>query len=75
MRRFEEKGWVTDSPPIVAVNENSGNPHYQPAETSYSRIGEGDFLLIDLWAKPAAPDAVYADITWVGFFGKQCRRR
>ncbi len=69
-RRFEEEGLITDSPPIVAVNGNAGNPHYSPSASSHSPLRKGDFLLIDLWAKPLGPDAVYADITWTAFYGK-----
>lgn len=57
---------VTDDPPIVAVNEHSGDPHYEPTAQKSSPIRPGDFLLIDLWAKEKSAEAVYADITWVG---------
>lgn len=69
--RFSDRGLHTDHPPIVAVNENSANPHYEPTQQHNSQIREDDFLLIDLWAKTPGEDAVYADITWVAFFGKQ----
>lgn len=69
MRRFEEETLETDLPPIVAVNENSGNPHYSPTGDSYSEIRKGDFLLIDLWARVKVRDSVFADITWTAFFG------
>ncbi|MFB3904753.1 MAG: M24 family metallopeptidase [Acidobacteriota bacterium] len=69
-RRFHENGLITDSPPIVAVNGNAGNPHYSPSESTHSPLRKGDFLLIDLWAKPLGPDSVYADITWTAFYGK-----
>jgi Xaa-Pro aminopeptidase len=36
-----------------------------------SVVGEGDFVLIDLWAKMDRPRAVYSDITKVGFVGSQ----
>jgi Xaa-Pro aminopeptidase len=65
--RCEAHDLITDSPPIVAANAHSGNPHYQPARDNYSAIHPGDFLLIDLWAK--AKGSVFADITWVGYFG------
>jgi len=31
---------------------------------------EGDFVLLDLWAKTNGPDGVYYDITWTGVIGK-----
>jgi Xaa-Pro dipeptidase len=64
---FEEEGLITDSPPVVAAQENAGDPHYGPSETKHRAIGEGEVLLLDLWGKLAAPGSVYADITWVGF--------
>ncbi len=67
--RFQEEDLMTDSPPIVAVNENSGHPHYQLSKETHSKIQKGDFLLIDLWAKFRQEEAVYSDITWTGFFG------
>jgi Xaa-Pro dipeptidase len=73
--RFDEHGLVTDSPPIVAVNGNAGNPHYSPSKSSVTPIGKDDFLLIDLWAKPAGPESVYADITWTAFYGREAPER
>ena len=70
LKRFQEERLMTNSPPIVAVNENSADPHYQPGATKSSKIHKGDFLLVDLWAKPATRNSVYADITWTGFFGE-----
>ncbi len=69
--QFQESGLVTDSSPIVAVNANSGDPHYQPSEDRNAAIRPNDFLLLDLWAKTAEANSVYADITWNGFFGDQ----
>ena len=70
MSRLEEAGLVTDSPPIVAVNQNSADPHYQPNADVSDQIARGDFLLIDLWAKSSSEAAVYADITWNAYFGE-----
>jgi Xaa-Pro dipeptidase len=66
---FTRRGLVADHPPIVAVNANSAMPHYEPSESRNSPIHRGDFILIDLWAKPSRQDAVYADITWTGYAG------
>ena len=64
---FEEEGLITDSPPVVAAQENAGDPHYGPSEKKYRPINENEVVLLDLWGKLPAPGAVYADITWVGF--------
>jgi Xaa-Pro dipeptidase len=76
LRRFEENGMTTSKPPIVAVNEHSGNPHYQPNSTSHAPIRRDDFVLLDIWAKKKSPaNAVYADITWTGFVGEEVPER
>ena len=66
---FREEGLVTDHPPIVATEANSGNPHYAPAAGAALPIRRNQIVLLDLWGKIDSPGAVYADITWVGFGG------
>ncbi len=70
MNEFDIRGYFTDHPPIVGVNENSANPHYAPDSKTFKQINEGDFVLIDLWAKVDKDSGVWSDITWVGFAGK-----
>lgn len=60
---------VTNGPPIVARNEHAGNPHFEPNAANSQPIGDGDVLLLDLWAKEPGDDAIYADITWMAFVG------
>lgn len=69
LQRFEEKGLVTSEAPNCSVNANSGNPHYEPTKEVHSELHEGDFVLIDLWAKKNKTGATYNDITWVGYLG------
>jgi Xaa-Pro dipeptidase len=66
MDAFEVAGLWAESDPIIGVNANSADPHYQPGPGRSAPIRQGDFLLIDLWAKEKAAASVYADITWVG---------
>lgn len=66
---FRQYDLVADGPPIVAVNQNSGNPHYMPSAEQSARIGEGDFVQLDVWGKKNTPGAVYYDISWTGFVG------
>jgi Xaa-Pro aminopeptidase len=66
---FRRENLVTDDPPIVAVNANAGNPHYEPRADHPVAIREGDLVLLDVWGKKNIPGAVYYDITWVGFVG------
>lgn len=68
-RRFRESDLILDHGPIVAVNANASNPHYEPSAELTQPIQRGDALLIDLWAKLDRPGAVYYDITWDAFCG------
>ncbi len=68
---FTQTGLTTDHSPICAVGPHSGNPHYAPGPGSDAPIREGDFVLIDLWAKLDRPRAVYSDLTWTGFVGTE----
>jgi Xaa-Pro aminopeptidase len=74
MDAFQRENLVTDDPPIVAVNANSGNPHYEPSAKHPVPIREGDFVLLDVWAKQNTPGAVFYDITWTGAIGKPTDR-
>lgn len=67
---FRRESLVADGPPIVAVNQNSSNPHYVPSAESFQPIVEGDVFLLDIWGKKNTPGAVYYDISWVGYVGK-----
>jgi Xaa-Pro aminopeptidase len=66
---FTSSGLAYDHGPIVAVNGNASNPHYDPDRDNSSEIRTGDLLLIDMWAKLDQPRAVYYDITWTGYCG------
>jgi Xaa-Pro aminopeptidase len=55
--------------PIVAVNDNASNPHYEPTAIVNRQIRPGDLLLLDMWAKFGNSDSVYYDITWTGHCG------
>jgi len=70
LEAFRRENLVTDDPPIVAVNANSGIPHYEPHADGSAPIREGDFVLLDVWAKKSTPAAVYYDITWTGVVGR-----
>jgi Xaa-Pro aminopeptidase len=67
--RFATEGLITDHGPIVGVNANASNPHYEPMEDTSSTIQRGDWLLIDHWAKLDQPGAPYYDVTWTAFCG------
>ncbi|HWR82823.1 MAG TPA: M24 family metallopeptidase [Candidatus Deferrimicrobium sp.] len=71
LERFKEYDMRTDFAPICAVDDNAGDPHYEPAADSAAKIAKGQLVLIDLWAKIKHAAGVYADITWVAFAGSR----
>jgi Xaa-Pro dipeptidase len=71
LSRFAEEGLTTDHGPDIAVNANASNPHYEPKQDASAEIKRGDLVLMDMWAKLDRPDAVFYDITWVGFCGQE----
>src|SRR5579871_385387 len=66
---FEKAGLFTEDGPIVAVNANMSDPHYEPTAERHQAIRKGDAVLIDMWAKLDQPHSVFYDITWTGFCG------
>jgi Xaa-Pro dipeptidase len=66
---FRREDLITEDLPVVAVNAHSGDPHYGPTPETSSAIKDGDFVLLDIWAKKKTPNAVYYDITWTGVLG------
>ncbi len=74
-QRFVEESIASPDGPIVAVNANASDPHYEPSPLLHSPIRPGDWLLIDLWAKGTVPGSVYADITWCAYAGDKVPAR
>ncbi len=66
---FRRENIIAEDLPIVAVNANSGNPHYEPKAQGSAQIKPGDFVLLDVWGKKNTPNSVYYDITWTGVIG------
>src|SRR5690606_6178061 len=71
LKGFEQNGLITDHGPIVAVNANASDPHYEPMAARCRPIETADLVLIDMWARSNKPQGVYYDITWTGFCGAQ----
>lgn len=65
---LKDDNMVTEGEPAVCVNANSALPHYSSHNVV---IKPGDFILIDLWGKINKPHSIIADITRVGFAGRQ----
>lgn len=75
-KRFEDQNLITDHGPIVAVNANASDPHYEPSEARHAPIRAGDLVLIDMWAKLSDNgNSVYYDITWTGYCGPTAPER
>lgn len=70
LARIAARGLQTYAPPIAAVNAHAADPHYSPPAQGSAPIRTGDLVLIDLWAKSAAPGSMYGDITWTGYVGE-----
>jgi len=75
MQEFQRRHLETPTRPNVSVNANSGNPHYEPSQERASPIQQGDWVLIDLWARYPGNHNVFADMTWVAYVGKQAPTR
>ena len=69
MEAFRRESLITEDPPIVGVNAHSGDPHFEPTSENSTPVREGDFVLLDLWAKTKDAHGVYYDITWTGSVG------
>ena len=67
---FRDEGLVSDSDPNVSAAANAGNPHYLPTPSAHRPIRKGEVVLLDLWGKLDRPGAAFADITWMGFSGR-----
>ncbi len=72
---FRDEGLVSDAEPNVSAAENAGNPHYLPTASQHRAIRANELVLLDLWGKLDRPGAVYADITWMGYTGRQVPER
>jgi Xaa-Pro dipeptidase len=69
LEQFRAAGLTTETGPIVGVNRHAGDPHYEPTAETSTPIRQGDFVLLDMWARLDRPDSIYYDITWTGFCG------
>ncbi len=75
MEAFAREDLITCDPPNVSANANSGDPHYEPSPAHSASIKQGDFILLDIWAKCNEPDSVFYDITWTGVIGTPSDRQ
>lgn len=71
LQHFSDHGMITDHPPIVAVNENGGNPHYETGTGANTKISANCCVLIDQWARHDHDDGIYSDLTRCGYTGSE----
>jgi Xaa-Pro aminopeptidase len=62
---FDEAGLESDAPPIVGAGQHTSDPHFSIVGDG-AVLTTGDVVQFDIWARQKTPDAVYADISWVG---------
>ncbi|HEX3435611.1 MAG TPA: Xaa-Pro peptidase family protein [Pseudacidobacterium sp.] len=72
---MERAGLITENGPNVSINENSSDSHYEPTAERSRKIQNGDFLLIDIWARKNRPNTCWYDITWTGVVGREPSER
>lgn len=73
LSEFKKKNLVTEKKnpiQIVAINQHAAIPHYFPPKTKSVIIQKNNLILIDIWAKLKENNSPFADITWVGYSGK-----
>jgi Xaa-Pro aminopeptidase len=67
-----EHGLEMSEPPVVAAGVHSADPGFLPAGERSERIAAGDVVIFSVAARQSSVrDAVYADLTWVGFVGER----
>jgi Xaa-Pro dipeptidase len=73
--QFARLGMEAGHFPIVAVNVHAADPHFFPRRETDTPIRPGDLLLIDLWTREPAANAIMGDITWVAYAGARVPAR
>ncbi len=72
---MHREGLIWEHCTNVSVGANSADSHYEPSAALSRPIRQGDFLLIDIWARLDQPDSCYYDITWTGVVGREPTER
>jgi Xaa-Pro dipeptidase len=64
---FVKEGFFTEHAPIVAFGKNTANPHYSPHPDSCAILEANMPIMLDIFCKLDKPEAIYADITKMGY--------
>lgn len=73
LSEFKKQGLVTEKKhpfPIVAVNKNTSVVHHFPKKQKVNIISNNSLVMLDIWARLKEKNAPFADITWMGYAGK-----
>lgn len=69
-RALAERNLEPAELPVVAAGAHSADPGYVPTPERSERIARGDVVVLSVAARQrGVRDAVFADLTWVGFVG------
>ncbi len=70
LRALADRGLEAADAPVVAAGAHSADPTYVPTPERSERIVAGNVVLLGIAARQRnVRDAVFADLTWVGFVG------
>lgn len=67
---IKETPLVMEEPPFLGVDEHASDPGYEPVQGKCKAICEGSRLIIDIAGKLPDKDAIYYDISWCMYVGK-----
>lgn len=70
MGKLKMNGLRTDFAPIIAFRQNTSFVHYHPSRYS-KKLKPESLILIDIWARLKEKNSPFADITWMGYYGKK----
>lgn len=72
IRRFKRYSLKSDTwRPIVSFRKNTSTVHYYASIKSTKRLQLESLILVDIWARLNKKGAPFADITWIGYYGKK----
>jgi len=70
--RFKNYNLKTDTwRPIISFRENTAHVHYYASEKNAKKLKPESLILVDIWARLNKKSAPFADITWMGYYGKK----
>ncbi len=71
--KFKAEGLITQKEypaQIISFDENTSFVHYYPDVNNSKKIKRDNLVLIDIWARQKEGKSPFADITWMGYTGK-----